>query len=79
VDAGRGNCREIWKGKGFILGRDLVEVRMTKGLLKLRKKLGRRWGGWAEWIFNKPSRSWLGLLLKREIENFELGIMEHRC
>ena len=43
--------------EGFMLGRDLVEDRMTAGLLKLRKEFGKVAEGLAESVFNKPTRS----------------------
>ncbi len=64
---------------GFIFGRDLVEDRMTKGLLKLRKEFGRGEESLAEWIFNKPRRSWIGSCSKGDAETWELASMEHRC
>ena len=67
-DCGRGNCREIWKETGFIFFRDLVEDRMTKELLKLRREIGRGEEGLAEWIFSKPCRSLIGACQKGRLK-----------
>ncbi len=64
---------------GFIIGRDLVDDRMTKGLLKLRQEFGRGEKVLAECIFKKPSRSWIASCSKGEVEDLELASMEHRC
>lgn len=65
--------------EGFILGRDLVEDRMTARLLKLRKEFEKVAEGLAESAFNKPSRSWIGSCSTGENEILELARMEHRC
>jgi len=52
---------------------------MTRGLLKLLEKFGKGKEGLAEWIVNKPSRSWIGSCSKGEAENLELANIEHRC
>jgi len=61
------------------LAETLSKTEMTRGLLKLRKESGRGKEGLAEWIVNKPSRSWIVSCAKREGENLELANIEHRC
>jgi len=67
------------EGTEFIIGRDLVENRNEEGVLKLPKESGRGKEDLAEWIVNKPSRSWIVSFSKGEAENLELANIEHRC
>ena len=67
------------RGRDSFFGETLSKTEMTKGSLKLRKKSGRGKEGLAEWIVNKPSRSWIGSCSKGEAENLDLVAMEHRC
>ncbi len=70
----------MWKETRFIFFRDLVEDRMTKELLKLRREFGRGEEGLAEWIFSKPSRSLIGACQKGILKIWNvLANMEHRC
>lgn len=70
------NWSEDLEGDGIYFWGDLVEDRMMKGLLKLGQEFGRDEEGLPEWIFNKPSRSWIGSYSKGAAQKSELASME---